>query len=68
MATDAASGGHGGAGHGDTERQDFLRILFFAVSWMGIAALAWTFASALGPVDSGARPALKAPATMARLR
>jgi len=63
MATDAASGGHG-----DTERRDFVRILFFAVSLMGLLAVAWTFASALGPADSGPQPAPKAPAAMARLR
>lgn len=68
MATEAASGGHGGAGHDDTERGDFVRIFFGAVSLMGIVALAWTFASALGPTDSGIQPMPKAQSMMNRLR
>lgn len=67
MAADAASGAQGG-GHGDTERRDFLPILFATVSLMGIGAILWCFAAALGPPDSGPPPAPKAQAMMNGLR
>lgn len=67
MATDATSGPHG-AGHGDIERRDFLSILFTTVSLMGIAAILWCFAAALGPVESGPTPAPRAQALMSKLR
>lgn len=50
MATQSASGGQDGPSHDKGERVEFGPILFRMLSLIGIAALLWTFAAALGPV------------------
>lgn len=69
MATEAASGGQGGPAHENGGKVRFAPIMFRTLSWMGVLALAWTFASALGPPgSSGPKPAPKAQSMLNRLR